>query len=416
MPQLRQWVCGLFSWLLIFFALCYAKVYQLLLNAKSVASFFWWCDVKNITLCRKNVNMKALHFGAGKIGRGFIGALLRESGYSVVFADALPDVVDAINNEGGYNVHLVDNESVVQRIDGISAVEVSSELAVEKVAEADIITTAVSMSHLAEVAEVVARGLECRASAGVTAPLNILCCENGIRATSHLRTLVAEITDLEKVGENVGFVDCCVDRIVPIITMENPLDVAVEPYFEWCIDRTAVVGQLPNLTAAHFVDDIDAYISRKLFTLNTAHCTTAYLGAHKGYKYIHEAICDADIRAIVLGVMRESSKTLVRKFALPMAEQAAYTETILARFANPDLGDTVARVSRDPKRKLSPQLYFSYPISMAIECGVEVDYLATAVAAALAFRSTDDAQSIELGAMIDSYGVPMKEAILGNWL
>ena len=349
--------------------------------------------------------MQALHFGAGKIGRGFIGALLRQSGYSVVFADALPQVVDAINCEGGYNIHLLDSQNVVQCINGVSALLASSDLAVQKVAEVDVITTAVSMSRLADVAAVIARGLERRFAVGTTTPLNILCCENGIRATSHLRTLVAELIDLNVVGQNVGFVDCCVDRIVPIVTMENPLDVAVEPYFEWCIDHTAVVGQLPNITAAHFVDDIDAYVSRKLFTLNTAHCTTAYLGAHKGYKYIHEAICDAEIRAIVSGVMRECSEALAQKFSLPMAEQMSYAETILSRFANAQLGDTVARVSRDPKRKLSPQLYFSYPIAMALECGVAVDYLATAVAAAIAFRSNDDAQSIELGALIDSFGV-----------
>ncbi|MBR5886544.1 MAG: mannitol-1-phosphate 5-dehydrogenase [Alistipes sp.] len=351
------------------------------------------------------MNMKALHFGAGKIGRGFIGALLRTSGYDVVFADALPQVVDTINHKGSYCVHLVGNQSVVQRIDGVSAVVASSDLAVEEVSQADVITTAVSMSRLADVAAVVARGLERRHFAGVTTPLNILCCENGIRATSHLRTLVAELIDLNVVGQNVGFVDCCVDRIVPIIAMENPLDVAVEPYFEWCIDRTAVVGELANLTDAHFVDDIDAYVSRKLFTLNTAHCTTAYLGAHKGYKYIHEAICDADIREIVSGVMRESGSALVKKFSLPMDEQMAYAETILLRFANARLGDTVSRVSRDPKRKLSPQLYFSYPISLALECGVAVDYLATAVAAALAFRSKEDAQSLELQQMIAELGV-----------
>ena len=349
--------------------------------------------------------MKALHFGAGKIGRGFIGALLRQSGYSVLFADALPGVVEAINRDGGYSVHLVGNQPVVQRIDGISAVDSASDLAIEYLTTADIVTTAVSMTHLTDVAAVVARGLERRYAAGVTKPINILCCENGIRATSHFKSLVAGLTDLAAVGQNVGFVDCCVDRIVPIITLEKPLDVAVEPYFEWCIDRSAVVGELPHILAAYFVNDIDAYVSRKLFTLNTAHCTTAYLGAHKGYKYIHEAICDAEIRAIVSGVMRECSEALVQKFSLPMAEQMSYAETILSRFANAQLGDTVARVSRDPKRKLSPQLYFSYPIAMALECDVTVDYLATAVAAALAFRSVDDAQSLELGAMISQKGV-----------
>ena len=358
--------------------------------------------LKSIT---KNKIMKALHFGAGKIGRGFIGALLRQSGYSVMFADALPQVVDAINRDGGYDVHIVGNQTIVQRVEGVSAIVASSDLTVEQFVDVDIVTTAVSMTHLADVAKVVARGLEMRYAAGITKPINILCCENGIRATSHLRALVAERTDLSVVGQNVGFVDCCVDRIVPIITMNNPLDVAVEPYFEWCIDRTAVVGELPHLPDAHFVEDIDAYISRKLFTLNTAHCATAYLGAHKGYKYIHEAICDADVREIVVGVMRESSSALVRKYHLSMEEQMKYAEKILTRFANEYLGDTVSRVSRDPKRKLSPQLYFSYPISQALQYDVEVDHLATAVAAALAFRSEDDAQSLELGTMISQKGV-----------
>lgn len=349
--------------------------------------------------------MKALHFGAGKIGRGFIGALLCQSGYEVTFADAQPLVVEAMNRDGGYDIHLVGDEPSVQHIGGISAILASSDEAVAQVASADVITTAVSMTYLPDVAKVVAQGLERRHAAGETKPLNILCCENGIRATSQFRALVEELVDLDVVGEGVGFVDCCVDRIVPIITMANPLDVAVEPDFEWCIDNTAVVGELPNLSAAHFVNDIDAYISRKLFTLNTAHCLTGYLGTLKGYKYVHEAVCDEQIRTIVAGAMQESGTALVRKFGLSMEEQEAYAKKILKRFANAYLGDTTGRVAHDPKRKLSPQLYFSYPISMALEHGVEVNHLATAVAAALSYRSDDDAQSAELAAMIEKQGV-----------
>ena len=352
--------------------------------------------------------MKALHFGAGKIGRGFIGAVLAEAGYEVVFADAQPQVVEAINNQRGYCLHLVGNQSIVQRIEGVSALVADDELVVENFAMADLVTTAVSMSRLADVAPIVARGIERRCRAGVTAPINIICCENGIRATSVFRELVCAQLSAEAqsyADEFVGFADCGVDRIVPIVMLDNPLDVAVEPYFEWCIDRTAIKGTLPELHAAHFVDNIDAYISRKLFTLNTAHCTTAYLGALKGYKYIHEAICDNEILSVVRGVMLESGAALVRKFGLDAKEQACYAQTILQRFANPSLGDTISRVSRDPMRKLSPGLYFSYPISLALETGVMVDYLATAVAAALRFRSAEDNQSLALGAMIGKIGV-----------
>ena len=352
--------------------------------------------------------MKALHFGAGKIGRGFIGAVLAEAGYEVVFIDAQQWLVEALNHQGRYNIHLIGNQSIIQRIEGISALVASDDSVAENFIDADLVTTAVSMSRLADVAPIGARGIERRCRAGVTAPINIICCENGIRATSHLRTLVCALLDsaaLSYADKFVGFVDCGVDRIVPIVTLEQPLDVAVEPYFEWCIDRTAIKGTLPELHAAHFVDNIDAYISRKLFTLNTAHCTTAYLGAMKGYKYIHEAVCDNQIREVVIGVMCESGAALVRKFDLQPEEQQRYSEQILQRFANQHLADTVSRVSRDPMRKLSPGLYFSHPISMALQFGVEVDHLATAVAAALKYRNSDDLQSLTIGEMITQMGV-----------
>lgn len=349
--------------------------------------------------------MNALHFGAGKIGRGFIGALLRQSGYAVTFVDAQSDVVDAINRHGGYSVHIVGTIPTVEHIEGVTALYSGSEEVVERFADADVVTTAVSMNRLGDVAKIVARGLERRAAAGVIKPLNIICCENGIRATSRLRALVAEVVNLDAVGEGVGFVDCCVDRIVPIIAMGNMLDVAVEPYFEWCVDNKSVVGELGNLPATHFVDDIDGYIFRKLFTLNTAHCTTAYLGALKDYRFIHQAVADESIRKIVEGVMGECSRMVVKKYRFAPDEQSAYCRKVLERFANPHLGDTVRRVAGDPIRKLSPTLYFSTPITTLLQQGESIHHLMWAVAAALHFRATDDAQSMQIAEMVASDGV-----------
>ena len=356
-------------------------------------------------VANRDVIMNALHFGAGKIGRGFIGALLRQSGYALTFVDAQREVVDAINHHGGYSVHIVGDTQMVERIEGVTALISGSEDVLERFVEADVVTTAVSMNRLGDVAEVVARGLEKRATEGVIKPLNIICCENGIRATSQLRALVAEIVDLSLVGQGVGFVDCCVDRIVPNVKMDRLLDVAVEPYFEWCVDRKAVVGELPNLPATHFVDDIDGYIFRKLFTLNTAHCTTAYLGALKGYQFIHQAIIDEGVRSIVEGVMGECSRMVVKRYGFALDEQRAYCCKVLERFANPHLGDTVRRVAGDPIRKLSPKLYFSTPISTLLQLGEPISYLTVAVAAALHFRSIDDVQSMQLAEMVAKDGV-----------
>jgi len=77
----------------------------------------------------------------------------------------------------------------------------------------------------------------------------------------------------------------------------------------------------------------------------------------------------------------------------------------LRRFENPLLGDTVARVARDPKRKLSPALYFAYPVTLALKYSLSTDALATAVAAAMHYRSEDDIQSQQLASIVAQRGL-----------
>lgn len=57
---------------------------------------------------------KAVQFGAGNIGRGFIGLVLEQAGYHVVFADINQNVIDKLNNEKSYTVHVMD-ENVEQK-------------------------------------------------------------------------------------------------------------------------------------------------------------------------------------------------------------------------------------------------------------------------------------------------------------
>ncbi|HPP75292.1 MAG TPA: mannitol-1-phosphate 5-dehydrogenase, partial [Armatimonadota bacterium] len=49
---------------------------------------------------------KAVQFGAGNIGRGFIGQLFHESGYEVVFVDVVPDVVRLLNEQRCYTLRI----------------------------------------------------------------------------------------------------------------------------------------------------------------------------------------------------------------------------------------------------------------------------------------------------------------------
>ena len=352
--------------------------------------------------------MKALHIGAGKIGRGFIGAKLSESGYQLTFADINRDIVAALNRDKQYTLHIMEQGGGSKIISKFDAVEIASEAFFERFNQADIVTTAVSMAALPRLATTIAKALCFRHINNCNSALNIICCENGIRATSELKRQIFDHLDTQTKAwcqGSIGFVDCAVDRIVPIATFDNPLDVGAEQYCEWNIDKNQIVGNKPSISGAIFTTNLEAAVERKLYTLNTAHCATAYLGAQKGYKYIHEAICDRDIRQIVESIVAESSAALVAKFGFDIYTQQQYGASVLRRFENPLLGDTVARVASEPIRKLSPKLYFAYPVAMSLKYSLATNALATVVAAALAYRSEADVQSLELSKLIAQIGV-----------
>ena len=350
--------------------------------------------------------MEALHFGAGKIGRGFIGAVLSRAGYAVTFADVDSRVVSLIQREKGYTVHIKDEICRDEEVRGVDAVMIDE--AAEKVAETSLVTTAVSIKFLRGVATVLSEGLRLRRMADNQNPLTVIACENGVRATSQLKQMVyscMDETDRKWTEEHVAFADCSVDRIVPPIACEKPLDVAVEEFYEWNVDKTQLLFSLPPVPGMHLTDDLLSHIERKLYTLNTGHCSTAYFGARKGYTYIYEALDDESVLEEVRSVMRESSDALIRKFSLNPATQYAYIEQILRRFRNPYLKDTVARVGRDPKRKLSAPLYFSYPLRMASGFGLPTVHLCRAAAAALHFERADDPQCAEIRSLIENLGL-----------
>lgn len=352
--------------------------------------------------------MKAIQFGAGNIGRGFIGAVLSQAGYRVVFADVVADLLDQINNRKQYTVHVTDTESRDIVISGISAVHSGSDEAVAEIAGADIITTAVGLRILKFVAPAIAKGLAARMAAGEEKPLNVIACENGLKATSQLRELTFALLSPEVAAwaeTHVGWPDAAVDRIVPPVRCEVPLDVAVEEYFEWDVERSAFVGEIPAIAGMTPVDNLEAYVERKLFTLNTGHATAAYIGKMKGLGTIGESIADPAVFPVVKAVMQQSGEGLVRKFGFDHDAHFAYIEKILRRFSNPYLKDDVDRVGREPLRKLAPNDRLILPMLTARGFGLPYDKILLAIGAALHFDNPADPQSVEMLEAIASEGV-----------
>ncbi|GMA27943.1 mannitol-1-phosphate 5-dehydrogenase [Arenivirga flava] len=347
----------------------------------------------------------AVHFGAGNIGRGFVAQFLHESGYEVVFADVSDELIGALQAQPSYVVHEIGEGARDHVVDGYRAVNsrTDEEALVAEIAAADIVTTAVGARILPFVAPVIAKGLAARAA---DAPkLVVIACENAIGGTDILRGEVLRGAD----GANAVFANCAIDRIVP--EQRGGLDVTLETFSEWVVDRTPFDGAEPEIVGITWVDDLAPFIERKLFTVNTAHATAAYHGRDRGIGTIREVLADAGLERTVRAVLDETKALLVAKHGFGEAEQQAYIDKTLQRIANPELPDTCERVGRGPLRKLGRQERFIGPAAQLAELGLPTGGLIGAVGAALRFDAPDDAEAVQLQERLGS-GVPAEELVV----
>jgi mannitol-1-phosphate 5-dehydrogenase len=354
--------------------------------------------------------MLAVHFGAGNIGRGFIGSLLAQSGYEVVFVDVNEEVVSLLNEKKEYRVLIADENGKEEVIRNVSAVnsQKESDKVIHYLTEADLVTTAVGPNILPIISSILTEGLRKRLSVNQN-PLNIIACENMIGGTTFLKEKVFEkISEEEKslFEKNYGFLDCAVDRIVPNQKNIDPLAVTVEPFFEWVVEQKNVVGDIPNVKGMQLVDDLMPYIERKLFTVNTGHAMAAYLGYNKNLQTIKEAMDDQEIYSDVQKALNESGAALVKKYGFNENEHKKYIEKIIHRFTNPSISDEIVRVARSPIRKVGANDRLMKPAKQYYELFKEVPAsLTKGIAALLLFDFKDDPEAVELQETIKKAGI-----------
>lgn len=359
--------------------------------------------------------MKAVHFGAGNIGRGFVGLILHKAGYEVVFADVNADLIDALASTPSYRVHEVGESARDWTVDNYRALNSSTQEAdvVAEVATADVVTTAVGPNILKFVAPVIAAGIARRSPS--LPPLAVMACENAINATDTLRRHIEENLDVDRDGaldaapagsaaillqRAAVFANTAVDRIVPNQEPGHGLDVTVEDFFEWAVERGPFGAAVPDIPDAHFVDELAPFIERKLYTVNTGHAALAYHAFVAGAETLSAAMAMPEVAGEVRAVLEETKALLVARHGFPEVMQQEYVQKNLRRFANPHLPDTPARVGRQPLRKLSRNERFIGPAAQLAERGMRPDALLRAIGAALRFDVPADAESVELKALL----------------
>ena len=354
-------------------------------------------SIEEITRQRKP---QAVHFGAGNIGRGFIGLLLSQSDYDVTFITRNKTKISQLQLRNEYPVNIANQANNQMIVRNVTAISTQDKYAIaSQIANAHLITTAVGVKNLPNIAPKIALGIRLRKLMNNTDPLHIIACENSINNSTKLKKIVYQHLPKEfheYTARFVAFPNTAVDRIVPAIHHKDPLEVTVEPYYEWIIDRSAMLEGLPPIEGVQLVDSLEAFIERKLFTVNTGHCSIAYLGYLNGYSTTQEVMTDPQLSTYIKKVMQETGDMLVEKHDFDRKEQTQYINKTLKRFSNPYLTDDIVRIGRSPLRKLSLNDRLVRPTMLSYDLGLDVSNLTNTIAAALLYDHDEDPEAIEL--------------------
>ncbi len=360
--------------------------------------------------------MKAVMYGAGNIGRGFIGQRFFLSGYETTFIDVNTDAVNAINEAGKYPIYVTrGTEYVPEWVENVKAVNGRDEAAVvETIADADILATALGVNILPFVAPLIAKAILKR-KADSNRPLNILICENMIGSNEYLHGLVEpHIPEADKAWfeANVGFVCVSVGRTVPPTPEEfkaqYPLAVCAEPYSELPVDAAGFrpIGcELPPIKELVPFSPFAFFIERKLLIHNMGHALMTYIGYLKGYGFIFETATDGEIKYILTRALLESARALCKRHGAPLDDTMQFVEDLMVRFENKLLVDSLDRVGRDPKRKLSSGDRLVGAFKMVREQGGVPAHIAVGVAAGYLFDMPTDPAAVEITDYVKANGL-----------
>lgn len=346
---------------------------------------------------------KFIMYGAGNIGRGFIGQVFSQGGFKVGFIDVNMEIINALNEKGEYPIDIVSRdkteEQIVKNVYGIDGKDL--ELVSNEIASADMMATAIGVNILKFIAKPLALGLKKRFMQNKP-NFDIIICENLIGADEYLKGLIKkEISEFEsEIDSKIGFVEASIGRMVPVMTEEkrkgNVLRVCVEPYNVLPVDKNAFKGQIPDIKNLYPYSPFSTFIERKLFMHNMSHALSAYLGNLRNYEYIYQTMQDFDIRFIAKKVLTDVAVAMAKEHDADINQLIAHGDNLIYRFQNTALADTVARVGKDTIRKLGSNDRIIGALKLCEKHGVDCSYLAIGVASGLAFSPIGDESSKEL--------------------
>ncbi len=353
--------------------------------------------------------MKAVHFGAGKIGRGFIAELLHETGYEIVFVDVNEPLLKELNEYHNYYLYVIEKNYRRKEIDKVSALSPlkNPEKVTQAIVDADIVTTAVLVDNFPRISDNLAAGLKERLNAGKS-KINVIPCENALLCGDMLKR---EILNTGKIAEAeldkiAAIPNTAVDRMVFGCDRDNRdgIDIGVDYELVVEADKLVVPEEEP-IKGATYTTNLQKYLERKLYVINGGHAWSGYIAHAMGYEIIQDYFAKDENVELTKSVMREISALLEKKWGFTHEDMMGYIDFAANRFLTPGITDTISRISRAPIRKLGATDRLVGPAVQCAEYGLPNDLLTKGVAAAFLFDVKEDEQSVELLEYVKEHGI-----------
>jgi mannitol-1-phosphate 5-dehydrogenase len=346
-------------------------------------------------------NRKIVIFGAGKIGRSFIGQLFSRSGYEVVFVDINCKLIEDLNLRKQYKVVIKSDEVneilLIQNVRGVCLA--NSPEVINELASASIAALSVGQQGLPDAIILIAKALKFRRDQFGDQPLDFIIAENMRNSDKYLYDELGKYLPSDYPREYLlGLIETSIGKMVPIMSgkdfEEDPLQVFAEPYNTLIVAKKGFRNPVPHVKNLDPKENIKAWVDRKLFIHNLGHATAAYLGfkKHPDSIYIYEVLEDPEIFEVTRKTMLQSADILMALYPgeFTIGQLEAHIDDLLHRFRNLALGDTIFRVGCDLYRKLSPEDRMVAPVKAAIAFNKPYDLILKALISGISFRAKDE--------------------------
>ncbi len=312
-----------------------------------------------------------LVIGAGAIGRGYLPWAL-SSDYRFVFVDTNPTIIGAMQSAGHYTTWKAERDGLVPRKVPIGGAFLPEAFHPHEHTDIQAVFVSVGPRNVERIAPLIR---------GVMAP--VILCENDPATVQRLVAVSGHPSVWFAVPDVITS-----NTAPPDLLAQDPLAIVSEDGVLF-VDEGA--GTLAGTINACSAENLRQQWVAKLFLHNTPHCVAAYLGAQVGVTYVHEAMAVPEVKEIVAGTMNEMLSALKLQWDLPHPFLEWYAEKELARFANVRLFDPIARVAREPLRKLEVDGRLLGAAQICLSLGFVPQNILLGIASALSFQDERDA-------------------------